>query len=82
MLTTQLHLIFAILLIDLCLLVEKLYTVFDGGMPEDMLLGFLPLGPQQVEQLEVFCYYIIPPVLLTPICMLATNRGWHEELLG
>ena len=75
LLTTAFLLIFAALLIGLCLLVEKLCTVFDGDAPGVMLLGLLPPGLRQVGQPEVIGHDIIPPALLTPNRTLATNRG-------
>ena len=75
-------LIFAALLIGLCLFVEKLCTVFDGGTPGVTLLGLLPLGLRQVGQPEVVGHYIIPPALLTPYRMFATNRGRDKKLLS
>ena len=40
----SLLLIFSALLFVFCLLVEKLYSVFDGGAPGTALLGLLPPG--------------------------------------
>ena len=74
--------------LDLCLLVEKLYNVFDDGMLGVTLLELLPPGSQHVAQPEVVGHHVIPPTLLTPNRTLAINRhqrtcspGWHQASL-